>query len=139
MDGNSAYTTDTVTHTDNCGTQFCRFCGKSVSAAATFCTSCGKNISQQSNVQTQLQPQIIINNANNNTNTNMVGGFSGMRRVDKWIAFFLCLLLGFVGAHKFYEGRTGIGIIYLFTCGLFGIGWFIDCIAILLKPNPYYV
>ncbi|MBR5372165.1 MAG: TM2 domain-containing protein [Oscillospiraceae bacterium] len=82
-------------------------------------------------------PNIVIQNTNVNSNTNMNG--MGVRAKDKWVAFFLCLFLGFLGAHKFYEGKTGTGIVYLFTFGLFGIGWFIDCISLLLKPNPYYV
>jgi restriction system protein len=57
----------------------------------------------------------------------------------KWIAFFLCLFLGMFGAHKFYEGKIGMGILYFFTAGLFGFGWIADCIAILRKPDPYYV
>lgn len=32
-----------------------------------------------------------------------------------------------------------MGILYLFTLGLFGIGWLIDTIILLFKPNPYYV
>lgn len=32
-----------------------------------------------------------------------------------------------------------MGILYLCTMGLFGIGWIIDLFAILGKPNPYYV
>ena len=58
---------------------------------------------------------------------------------NKWIAFFLCLCLGFVGAHKFYEGKIGMGILYICTFGLLFIGVIIDLIAILGKPNPYYV
>ena len=58
---------------------------------------------------------------------------------NKWVAFFLCLFFGIFGAHKFYEGKIGMGILYLFTFGLFGIGWFIDCIVLLFKPNPYFV
>lgn len=58
---------------------------------------------------------------------------------NKWIAFFFCLFAGFYGAHKFYEGRIGMGILYLFTAGLFCIGWIADCIILLRKPNPYYV
>ena len=53
--------------------------------------------------------------------------------------FILCLFLGYLGAHKFYEGKAGMGILYVLTVGLFGIGWFIDCIVLLCKPNPYYV
>ncbi len=59
--------------------------------------------------------------------------------IDKWIAFILCFFLGGLGAHKFYEGRWGWGIVYIFTGGLFGIGWFVDLIKIACKPNPYYI
>lgn len=58
---------------------------------------------------------------------------------DKWISFLLCLFLGGIGAHKFYEGKIGMGILYLFTGGLFLIGAIIDLLIILTKPNPYYV
>ena len=57
---------------------------------------------------------------------------------SKWISFFLCLFLGYLGAHKFYEGRILLGIVYIFTAGLFGIGIVIDLIVLLFKPNPYY-
>ena len=63
----------------------------------------------------------------------------GARAKNKWTAFVLCLLLGYFGAHKFYEGKVGMGVLYLFTLGLFGIGWFVDLIVLLTKPNPYYV
>ncbi len=57
---------------------------------------------------------------------------------NKWISFFLCLFLGGFGAHKFYEERILLGIVYVFTGGLFGIGWLIDIFVLLFKPNPYY-
>ena len=61
------------------------------------------------------------------------------RPKNKWGAFFLCLFLGVYGGHKFYEGRIGMGILYLFTGGLFCIGWLVDCVRLLTKPNPYYI
>ena len=61
------------------------------------------------------------------------------RQRNKWVAFLLCLFLGFLGVHKFYESKAGLGVLYIFTMGLFGIGWFIDLIILLTKPNPYYI
>ena len=57
---------------------------------------------------------------------------------NKWVAFFLCLFLGVLGIHKFYEGRVLLGIVYLCTVGLFGVGVIIDLIVLFFKPNPYY-
>lgn len=45
-------------------------------------------------------------------------------------ALVLCILLGIFGAHYFYVGKIGKGILYLLTIGLFGIGWMIDIIRI---------
>ena len=45
-----------------------------------------------------------------------------------WIRFIICLLFGIFGVHKFMEKKIGMGILYLFTAGLFGLGWFYDCI-----------
>lgn len=57
---------------------------------------------------------------------------------NKWVAFFLCLFFGALGIHKFYEGKVLLGILYLFTGGIFCIGIIIDLISLLFKPNPYY-
>lgn len=83
------------------------------------------------------QPSVVINNSNTNTNVNAGGGYG--RPKNKWVAFLLCLFLGVIGAHKFYEGKIGMGILYLLTAGLFGIGALVDLIVLLCKPNPYYV
>lgn len=49
---------------------------------------------------------------------------------SKSTALWLCILLGFLGAHMFYVGRIGRGFLYAFTAGLFGIGWIVDIFAI---------
>ena len=49
------------------------------------------------------------------------------------------IFLGFLGGHKFYEGKGGMGIIYILTCGFLGIGIIIDLIVLLFRNNPYYV
>lgn len=48
-----------------------------------------------------------------------------------WIVtMLLCLLLGYLGIHRFYTGKIWTGLLYLFTGGLFGIGYVIDFIII---------
>lgn len=49
---------------------------------------------------------------------------------NKGVAMVLCVTLGYFGAHHFYVGRTGMGILYLLTMGLFCIGWIVDIINI---------
>lgn len=49
---------------------------------------------------------------------------------NKTTALILCVLLGYFGIHHFYVGKTGMGILYLLTVGLFGIGWIVDIILI---------
>ncbi|MBQ5347827.1 MAG: TM2 domain-containing protein [Ruminococcus sp.] len=58
---------------------------------------------------------------------------------SKWVSLLLCFFFGIVGAHKFYEGKILLGIVYIFTLGIFGIGVLIDFIRLLFKPNPYSV
>ncbi len=51
---------------------------------------------------------------------------------SKIAALLLCIFLGELGVHYFYVGRIGMGILYLLTLGLFGIGWLVDIIRIAL-------
>lgn len=60
-----------------------------------------------------------------------------LREKNKWIALSLCFFTFF--GHKFYEGKIGMGFLYMFTFGLFGFGWITDLIKLITKPNPYYV
>lgn len=123
-------------------TKFCSHCGKSIDAQAVICPLCGCQVEQM----TAATPNIVINNANTNTNTNtqvqkqaaapvVVMG----RPKSKWVAVLLCLFLGGLGGHKFYEGKVGMGILYCLTGGLFVIGIIVDLITLLFKPDPYYV
>lgn len=59
-----------------------------------------------------------------NTNTNSVANTH-----SKTIGYILWIF-GFTGAHRFYYGKPISGTIWLFTFGLFGIGWLIDVFLI---------
>ena len=50
---------------------------------------------------------------------------------SRLVAFLLCWFLGYLGIHRFYVGKTGTGILYLFTGGIFGLGILIDWFVIL--------
>lgn len=123
----------------NTGTKFCKYCGGKIPENAVLCTLCGRQVEEIR--RETAAPQVVINNsnANSNVNQNLGDAYAASRKRNKWVAFLLCLFLGYLGAHKFYEGKSGKGVLYLLTMGLFGIGWIIDCIALLFKPNPYFV
>ena len=57
---------------------------------------------------------------------------TGTSHKSRKTALILCLFGGFLGLHNFYVGKYGRGLIYMFTAGLFGFGWFLDIIKILL-------
>jgi TM2 domain-containing membrane protein YozV len=82
----------------------CRACGKEIHESAAVCPQCGA-------------PQALT----------PVGS-------DKTIlpAFLLCFFLGWAGAHRFYAGKIGTGILMLFTGGVFGVLWLIDFIMIIV-------
>ena len=49
---------------------------------------------------------------------------------NKWVTLALCVFLGFFGAHRFYVGKVGTGVLYIFTVGGLGFGWIIDMVMI---------
>ena len=101
---------------------FCKNCGAEMNDGAKFCQNCGAS-------QTGSAPQQpVINVINQNTNVNKNFGYIHKKR---WVAFFLCLFLGYFGVHRFYVGKIGTGIIWFLTVGLLGIGWILDLIVIL--------
>lgn len=57
--------------------------------------------------------------------------------------FLITLFFGWAGIHKFMEKKIGMGILYLCTFGLFGIGWIVDiflsAIPLFKSQNKYSV
>jgi TM2 domain-containing membrane protein YozV len=110
----------------------CKNCGALVNSEQKYCEYCGGEIEHP-------KPQnVIINNynytTNNSYNTNRTVAQTNYKQCSNknWVvALVLCVVFGIFGFHKFYVGKTGMGIIYLFTGGLFCIGWIVDIILIV--------
>ncbi|MBQ7761506.1 MAG: TM2 domain-containing protein [Clostridia bacterium] len=116
---------------------YCKYCGGEIHSDSIVCTHCGRQVQD---FKSAGGSNVVINNVNTNSNLNAnsskvtKGNFK-----NKWVALFLCIFLGFFGAHKFYEEKFFMGIVYLITCGIFGFGVFFDFFALLLKPTKYCV
>ncbi len=108
---------------------FCQHCGYEIDYDTNICPNCGETV--VSLPPKKKEPAVV----NNYYYNQVVAG----KQCDKGISLLLCVFFGVFGAHKFYEGRVGMGFLYLFTLGFFGIGWLVDIIALIFKPNTYYV
>lgn len=141
-----------------CGTafvnaNFCPQCGLGVNEKSRICPNCGKEYysracpdcgyikqnkdtdtapGQKTGSYTTYNQNTVVNNYSNSETYNAADG-----RCDKYVSLILWFFLGIFGAHKFYERKIGIGIIYILTCGMFGIGWIFDFFALIVKPRYY--
>lgn len=87
-------------------TKFCSSCGGVIDMMAVVCPRCG--VMQNAPVHLVESEKRILP------------------------AFLLCFLLGIFGAHRFYVGKIGTGILQLLTLGGLGIWALIDLIMIIV-------
>ena len=77
---------------------------------------------------------IVINNSNDVNTNQTVNGTPILTKVNQRKNFLPTYLmwyfLGNIGGHRFYVGKIGTGLLYLFTFGFLGIGSFIDMILL---------
>lgn len=96
---------------------FCPNCGTQLTSR--FCPECGFDTAG-SNHPVEQTVQVVVNTSDIRVSPK-----------SKWAAFWLCLLFGYLGIHRFYVGKDGSGIFFLLSFGVFGFGWIIDLIVIL--------
>jgi len=131
---------------------YCISCGTAVDAAAEFCPDCG--VSQQQlpesggpgrtadekycthcgaviNRDAELCPDCGVRQS--------VGRATDSEK-DRVTAGVLALLLGGIGAHKFYLGETGMGLLYLcfFWTAIPALIGFIEGIIYLTKTDEQF-
>ena len=104
----------------------CGYCGYAVREMERESENVNSDFKQTE--EGQRQQGDVVGGPMLNNNMGIVPGIS---RKSKTTALLLCIFLGGLGAHRFYVGKGGTGILYLFTAGLFGIGWIIDIIRIV--------
>ena len=117
--------------------KFCQNCGAPLIPNGKFCESCGTPIEQPQPPQpvyTQpppvyAQPPPVY--AQPNVIVNVTSQESGVSPKSQGVLIILWFLGGYIGLHQFYAGKIGMGLLYFFTGGLFGIGWIIDLCTIL--------
>lgn len=98
---------------------FCPECGTVISAEALSCPQCGKPLKS--------------------TNISSASAASATSK-DKTTAALFALFLGAFGAHKFYLGEAGKGVIFLLFCWTFipMICGFIDFISLLSMSDEKF-
>ena len=57
---------------------------------------------------------------------------------SKTTAILLCFFLGAFGAHWFYLRRPGLGILYLLTLGILGVGALVNFIQLLCMNDETF-
>lgn len=105
----------------------CPVCGAPIEGGGNTCDYCGYKEENVLNTTTSANPPYVQQQVtiNNQATTN-----SGVSTKSNLTALMLCLFLGWLGLHRFYVGKVGTGVLYLFTWGLFGVGVLIDLISI---------
>jgi ribosomal protein L37E len=99
---------DYATEPDAMRPRYCPRCGHQLAAVERYCSQCAFPIAPDERLYDKLDasPQ------------------------SRLVALVLCVLLGYLGVHRFYVGRVASGIIWFLTGGLLGIGYIIDIISI---------
>nr|DAT81713.1 MAG TPA: TM2 domain [Caudoviricetes sp.] len=113
---------------------FCKFCGNEIDEDVVVCPKCGKQVKELKVEKS--------NSASLESSINF-GGFGDLTKPKyKLVSILLCCIgfFGIGGIHKFYEGKTGMGVLYLLTAGLLGIGTIIDLVNLVqVKGETYTV
>lgn len=112
--------------------KLCKKCAHEVDNNASICPYCGATFTQKEKIvdtksETEKEKPEYIDNG-------IVRG-----PFNKFISIILCIFLGWLGGHKFYERKYIMGIIYALTFGFWTVGIIFDLYRLIKSPKYYYV
>lgn len=114
----------------------CASCGAQIPENARYCSYCGTEA--RADVPVYQQPEQVIHVHNHyyqqpeESYSNAIYMEPQKSPKSRVILLLLFWLAGVLGLHKFYSGKIGLGFLYMFTGGLFGLGLIVDFFSILL-------
>jgi TM2 domain-containing membrane protein YozV len=113
---------------------FCSQCGAQMPDNAQHCPSCGAAVAgpQADQAQQQQQQQQQYSQQYSQPYYAQPMPAPNESPSSRLVALLLCLFLGGLGIHRFYVGKTGTALLWLFTGGLCGIGALVDLIMIIV-------
>ncbi|MCL2565217.1 MAG: TM2 domain-containing protein [Defluviitaleaceae bacterium] len=114
---------------ETCKEPFCEGCLVAVSGKP-YCKAHVAELVKNNRISTPQPPPPPIPQHNQYNNYYGYGYGYNYPYKSRVIALLLCIFLGVCGVHRFYVGKVGTGVLYLFTGGLFVVGWIVDIIRI---------
>ena len=96
---------------DQPATVYCVRCGNVMETGDRYCHGCGWEADRP--LPAPAEPTVVNPSEH-----------------SRLTAFLLCIVLGWVGAHRFYVGKIGTGILWLCTFGIFSVGIIYDAVLI---------
>lgn len=119
--------------------KICKSCANEIEDSATICRYCGANIEVNNTVVIEEETRDENRYQADSEKPEFINNGLIRGPYQKWISLTLCILLGWLGGHKFYEGKYFMGIFYALTFGCWGIGVILDFINLIGKKKYYYV
>ena len=121
----------------------CPQCGAPIDPGATECKFCGEKLVAQQAAQQVAQPQVVqqvqpqVVYVKESKESAIPSSWPIKSKVA---AALLAIFLGDLGIHKFYLGKTGMGVVYLLFCwtGIPAIIGFIEGIVYLCSNDENF-